>query len=236
MATVLEKKKWEIYSFKSKQMLLWGLKNKKVFPYGEALIEKLRNISYGGVPASIILLSNGMCNGYCYDRAHLMSKAFIDDEDVDIKLVYATIDSLKLNPLYNNDEDPLYADHCFVEISDKDGEYVIDTSAGFIFEKKFYYMMEHPKVRHVNNKEKIIEFCKFEHRDSPEDIERDKYALPAILPFIEMTYGRPNEMYSMLGIEMLQNEINIFKKKINYDDLVKEVSEDMKLKGFKRGL
>ncbi len=43
-------------------------------------------------------------------------------------------------------------------------------------------------------------------------IERDKYASPLILPMIEMTYGRPTEMYSHLSIELLQREIEHLKK------------------------
>ena len=48
-----------------------------------------------------------------------------------------------------------------------------------------------------------------------------------------MSYGRPNEMYSLLGIELLQREIEYFKKKINYDDVCKEIDEDMKKYGLK---
>ena len=48
-----------------------------------------------------------------------------------------------------------------------------------------------------------------------------------------MSYGRPNEIYSLLGIELLQREIEYFKKKINYDDVCKEIDEDMKKHGLK---
>ena len=34
---------------------------------------------------------------------------------------------------------------------------------------------------------------------------------------IEKTYGNINEVYSFSGIELLQREIEIYKKKINYD-------------------
>lgn len=225
--------KWEIYQYKSRKLLLHGLKNKKIFPYGDELIEKLRNIYYGGVPASIILLSDGMTNGFCYDRALLMSRAFINEDDYDVNLLYATIDGLRLNPLYKRDDDPLAYDHCIVEIKEKGGkEYIIDTSAGFIFEKEIYWKIEHPKIRRVNSKESIINFLKEEESIWPEDIERDKYALPLILPNIERCYGRPNEMYSMLGIEMLQKEIKLFKSKIKYDEVVKEINEDMKRIGL----
>ena len=233
MTTKLQKMKWNLYKFKSNQLLIWGLKNGYIAPYDDVLIEKLRNIYYGGIPASIILLSNGMSNGHCYDRAVLMSQAFFDEED-DIRLVYASIDNIRLNPKFVDLDDPLYADHCIVERITKDGKHLIyDTSAGFVFDKRIYWLMEHPKVRHINNKRSIIEFVQSEEYYHPEDIERDKYASPLILPLIEMTYGRPNEMYTMLGIELLQREIEQFKKVINYDEVCKEIDEDMRRRGLK---
>lgn len=234
MTTKLQNMKWKLHNYKSNQLLLWGLKNGYIAPYDDALIEKLRNIYYGGIPASIILLSNGMSNGYCYDRALLMSRAFLDEED-DVQLVYATIDSLKLNPQIVDRDDPLFADHCIVERITKDGQHIIyDTSSGFAYNKKLYWLMENPKVRHINNKQSIIEFVKSDEYYQPEDIEKDKYASPFILPMIELSYGRPTEMYSFLGIELLQREIEYFKKVINYDDICQEIDEDMKRMGLKK--
>ena len=231
MATKLQQMKWNLHNYKSKQLLIWGLKNGYIAPYDDALIEKLRNIYDGGIPASILLLSNG----HCYDRALLMSRAFLDEEG-DVRLVYATIDSLKLNPQYaNRGDDPLFADHCIVERITKDGHHLIyDTSAGFVYDKKLYWLIEHPKVRKINSKDSIIEFVKSEEYYHPEDIERDKYASPLILPMIEMTYGRPTELYTMLGIELLQREIEHFKKVINYDGMCQEIDEDMRRLGLKK--
>ena len=47
-----------------------------------------------------------------------MAKAFLDSED-DIQLLYATIDSLKLNPKFKSNSS-LYADHCIVERTTKE--------------------------------------------------------------------------------------------------------------------
>ena len=82
----IQKLKWELQKKKFKMLLLWGLRHGYIFPYDDELIIKLRNIYYGGIPASIILLSNVMSNGHCYDRALLMSQAFLDSED-DVKLL-----------------------------------------------------------------------------------------------------------------------------------------------------
>lgn len=227
MATKIQKLKWELHQKKYEMLLIYGLQHGLIFPYDDELIEKLRNVYYGGIPASIILLSNGMSNSYCYDRALLMSRAFLDDED-NVKLLYGDIDSLKLNPKFISDS-PMYADHCFVERITKDGRHLIyDTSYGFVFDKRMYWLMENPKLRHINSKESIRKFIEEDEDRFLEDIERDKYAASLILPIIEKTFGRPTEMYSLSGIELLQREINHFKEQIKYDDLVRESDEDMK--------
>lgn len=229
MATEIEKKKWELHQKKHKKLTLWGLKMGYITPYGADLIGKLRTIYSGGVPASIILLSNGMSNGHCYDRATLMAQAFLDTED-DVNLVYASIDSLRLNPIYSKrkKESLLYADHCIVERITKEGyHFIYDTSTGLIYDKELYWLIERPKVRKINNKESIREFVKKEEFYYPEDPDRDKYAAPIIVPMIELTYGRPTEMYAQLGIELLQREIEEYKKRINYDEVVEEIEEDM---------
>ena len=233
MATNFQKLKWDIHQKKHKMLMIYGLQHGLIFPYDEELIEKLRNVYYGGIPASIILLSNGMSNGHCYDRALLMSRAFLNDED-DVNLLYGNIDSLKLNPNFISDS-PHYADHCFVERITKDGRHLIyDTSCGFIFDKKIYWLMENPKLRHTNSKESIRRFIENDEDRWPEDVERDKYASPLILPMIETTFGRPTEMYSFKGIELLQREIEHFKEQIQYDDVVREIDEDMRRLGLKK--
>lgn len=227
MATRIQKMKWDLHSYKQKVLLIWGLKNGLITPYDDQLIEKLRKVYYGGIPASVILLSDGMTNGHCYDRALLMSRVFLDDED-DVRLLYADIDSLKLNPKFISDS-PLYADHCIVERITKDGKHLIyDTSAGFVYDKKLYWLMQHPKVRKINSKESIIKFINEDEDFHPEDVENDKYIASLVLPIIENTFGRPNEMYSLLGIELLQREIEHYKKTINYDGVVEEITQGIK--------
>lgn len=233
MATKIQKLKWDLHQKRYKMLLIYGLQHGLIFPYDDELIGKLRNVYYGGIPASIILLSNSMSDGHCYDRALLMSRAFLDEED-DVKLLYGNIDSIKLNPRFISDS-PHYADHCFVERIAKDGRHLIyDTSCGFVFDKRMYWLMEKPKLRHTNSKESIRKFIDEDEDRFPEDIERDKYASSLILPMIETTFGRPTEMYSLSGIELLQREINHFKEQIKYDDVVREIDEDMKRLGLRK--
>lgn len=232
MTNKLQEMKWKFHEYKNLKLLRWGLRNGHIFPYDDELIEKLRTIYYGGIPASIILLSDGLSNGHCYDRALLMSRAFLDTED-DVRLLYGDVDALKLNPRFISD-DPLYADHCFLERTTKEGiKLIYDTSTGFVYDKKLYWLMQRPKIRKINKKEAIKKFIAEDEEFYPENLENDKYAAPMILDNLEYTYGRPNEMYTLLGIELLQREIKIFKEKIDYDKIVDEIDEDMKRMGLK---
>ena len=232
VATKLQKMKWNLHEKKYKMLLVWGLKNGYILPYDDVLIEKLRKVYYGGIPASVILLSNGMTNGHCYDRALLMSRAFLND-DGDVRLLYASIDSLRLNPCFIR-KDPMYADHCIVERTTPDGRKLIyDTSCGFVFDKELYWLMEKPKVRHSNGKDEIRAFVEADEDYCPEDVDRDKYVLPLVLPMIETTFGKPTEMYTLDGIELLQREIEHYKKEIDYDGVCQEIDEDMKRLGIR---
>ncbi len=234
MTTKLQKLKWDLYRYKEKQLLKLGLETGYINLYDEDLIAKLRNIYYGGIPASILLLCDGMSNGQCYDRATLMARAFFNEDD-DVRLIYATVDSLRLNPEYIDSDDPLYADHCIVERITPNGQHIIyDTSSGLAYDKDLYWLMEHPKVRQIKDKKSIMEFVKKDEEKHPENIERDKYFAPLILPLIEMSYERPAEIYSIAGIDLLQREIEHFKKVINYDVICEEINEDLKRTGVRK--
>lgn len=224
----ISKHRMMLHCYKKEKLTLWGLKNNLIKPYDEELITKLRHIYSGAIPASILLLSNCMCNGKCYDRAYVMAQAFLDTED-DVNLIYATVDSIKLNPRYIDESDPLYADHCFVERITKDGKHLIyDTSSGYVYDKKLYWLLENPKVRHITPKEVLVDRVKNDEYNNLEDIERDKRNSIFILPLIEMSYDFPGEKYSKINGGILQREVEIFKKSINYDELQKEAEQDMK--------
>lgn len=211
----MQEKEWKIYCEKSDALLIEGLEKGLISLYDDKLIEKLRNIYYGGVPASIILLSDAMTNGYCYDRAFLLARAFLDTDD-DINLIYATVDSLRLNPEYICD-DSLYADHCIVSRTTKDGRCLIyDTSTGFVYDKEMYWLIENPKIRKIDNKESIRKFLLEEEKINPNCTKSDKYVAEIILPMLEAKALKEDEMYSAKGIELLQREIEHYKQEIGY--------------------
>lgn len=187
MATELEQLKWKLHKKKYDILFDYGVKHGLIRSYDNQLIENLRHIYYGGLPASILLLHGKLSNGYCYDRGTLITLGFGND---DFQVVDADIDSLKLNPQfideyrYNNLSE-YYPNHCFAERTTSDGiTWVYDTSVGLVFEKSLYYKMQNPKITKVNNRSTTLKFLYYDfQRDS--DIERDKYELPLILPNIE---------------------------------------------------
>lgn len=223
------KTKWMLHNLKKDIIFLYGFNKNLINFYDEDLIKKLRNIYNGALPASILLLSNFMSNGKCYESALMLSKAFLDSED-DVKLIYASIDSIKLNPINQFDFNPLYADHCFVERITKDGKDLIyDTSKGLIYDKKMYWLMEKPKIRKITSKEEIINYIS-KNNNPLDDIKSDKRNSLLLIPLIEDTYEYPNEIYARLDGGLLQREVNIFKKSINYNELDQDIKSNILIK------
>lgn len=227
MLTQIQELRWNLQQKKEKILLIWGLQNGLIAPYDDKLIEKLRTIYSGGLPASIILLADSLTNGHCYDSALLMSRAFLDEEG-DVKLLYAAINSIKLNPKYICD-DPLYSEHCFVERITSDERHLIyDTSSGLVYDKRIYWLIENPKIRHIRGKEDIKKFINEEEKNHHFDLEKEKYVAPLVLPILESNYGKPNEMYSKKGIELLQREIEYYKNLIDYESIITTFKEDVR--------
>ena len=227
MITQIQELRWNLQQKKEKMLLIWGLHHGLIALYDDQLIEKLRTIYYGGLPASIILLSDSLTNGHCYDSALLMSRAFLDEEG-DVKLLYAAINSIKLNPKYICD-DPLYSEHCIVERITSDNKHLIyDTSSGLVYDKRIYWLIENPKIRHIRDKNDIKKFTYEEEKNHPLNLDKDKYVAPLVLPILELNYGKPNEIYSLKGIELLQREIEYYKSLIDYEGIITTFKEDVK--------
>ena len=128
------------------RLMKLGFKLGLVRGYGEAFIERLRNVYYGGIPASIILLNPRSCRGKCYDRAVLACFAFTD---IDYQVVHANIDTIRYNRktveevnYYLSQGKTIsnkYPNHCFVEFKLNGVTWVLDTTDALVYEKHFYY-------------------------------------------------------------------------------------------------
>ncbi len=173
-----------------------------------------------------------LCDGHCYDRVLLLTHAFKEDQ---FQLVDVNINTIRLNPniidksrnISTGELGKNYANHCFVEKKEADGSiWVYDTTARLVIEKELYYQMEEPEITKINSKQATEDY--FEYIETEQaDIERDKYASIIVIPNIEATIT-DQDPYR----EMLKREIEIFKEKIGYDALCKEVEEDMKRVGI----
>ena len=208
-----------------------GVKHKMVGLYSDRFIENLRDVYYGGIPASIILLDPVRCRGKCYDRAVLAATGL---RDIDYRVVHADIDSIKYNKrtmaevaYWKSQGEPInarYANHCYLEFEDGGLTWVLDTTDGLIYEKHLYQLINRPKVNCVRTKEETLAFPGY--IDIVEaDINRDKYIVPTLLPIIEAEIEKES-----LYQEQARREIALFKEKIRYDDLVREIEEDKKLR------
>lgn len=220
MATIIQKTRWQLHLERHRLLFRYGIKNGLIREYDEELLSKLRHVYYGGIPVSILLLHERLSNGHCYDRGTMVTLGFGDD---DFEVVDASIDTIRLNPKFidkykNQDMDVDYGDHCFAIRKKSDGtEWVYDTSLGLVIEKNLYFKMEKPKVRVVNSKEKTVDYLNNLYFEDC-DIERDKYAVPLILPMIEADLIATQPFYQ----DKLKREIDIFKREINYDKLCTE--------------
>ena len=222
MVTNMDKIRWFLHRQKRKAVFRYGFATGKIRPYEMSTIEKLRDVYYGGIAASVLLLDNRLCQGHCYDRALLMSMVFGDDN---FRLVDADIDGITLNPIYVDDRrhDPHYGNHCFVERDTSDGKtWVYDTTAGLVFDKDLYYYLENPKITKINDKEATQNFVEYKDIKNAE-ISRDRYAAFITLPLIEEGIKKDDHFYK----GPLLREIELYKKAIDYEGLVREIRSDM---------
>lgn len=214
---------WKRYN----RLLNVGINLGLVRGYSEELTERFRNVYYGGIPASIILLNPRGCLRKCYDRSVL---ACVGLEDLDYQVVHANIDSIR----YNKADVALvnyylargqkisenYANHCFVEYKSGDTTWVLDTTDGLIYEKRFYYFLNHPEITCIRTKEETMAFPDYIDI-AKADIEKDKWAALTILPVIEAQIEE-----SSLYKEMARREIKMFKEKIKFDEISKQYEEE----------
>lgn len=186
---------------------------------------------YGGIPGSILVLCNTLCQGYCYDRSVLITLGFGDD---DFNVIKAGIDGIKLNPEYIEENKKFsskdYDSHSIAERIFSDGSrWIYDTSVGLMYDKRLYWIIERPDVRKINNKQATLDYKEYQDIKNA-DIERDKYVLPLVLPMIESIVDRTHCLYK----EEIKKEIELLKQRINYDAICQEINEDMIKMGIRK--
>lgn len=210
MATKEELSIWEEHNKKYDELLLYGAENGLVFSYDKEFFDKLREYYCGGISVPVSLLVRRLVNGFCYEKAPLVTLAFDDDYNV----VCGEINTIKLNPIYIDQvrEDKLvdtYADHCYVERYCDSDTWVYDTTIGLIIEKSLYEKMENPKVRLRQSKMETEELLKgyVSKELSKQDIVASRY----MLGLLSRQLDPVQELYK----EDLEREFNLLKDKYN---------------------
>jgi len=205
---------------KQQNLLSKGIKKKLITPYPDYIFDHLRPYSIGGIPASILLFVTDLCNGYCYDRADLMSLAFSDS-----KIIHANIETLRIQTGGKE-----LAGHAFVETNELvDGKtVVIDTSLGLVYDKDYYYKIEKPEILNIITKEEQLA-SPIMHEIIISDFQKEKYTLPLIMPIIDTIVETSNHIGTFMYRKKVKHEIELFKKAINYECLKAEIEQDIKL-------
>ena len=195
------------------RVIQWGLSEGFIFSYDDKLMEKLRNIYEGGIPASLILLSTDMFSDAGSYRALLLARALMDEEE-DIEILYLENNSIK---------DCKLTKHCVVERTTKDGKhYIYDTYNGLMFDRKMYKFVEDFKVIKTMGKDSIIAYMNQASTRNPDRFLLDENAIAIAMPILEKSLEREPEDYEKVAKGLLKAEIEYFKDKINYKRSVNE--------------
>lgn len=109
----------------SDEQLQMAIQEKLVDFYEVELIDRLRRITYRGIPSSIMVLSFPIRNGNCYPTSILLSKGMKN-----FKIVHGNVNEYPLNTKFPN--------HSWVE---KDA-YVYDPTDGIKWNKELYYELQ----------------------------------------------------------------------------------------------
>jgi len=236
MATQLQINEWNQYATRQKELFRYGIDEGLIYPYeiDDDFMERLRDIYWGGMSLSVIVLCNRITNGFCYDRSLLSAYGFGDD---DFKQVYAVVDGIRLRTDYidqyqqyseEEKESFHYGEHCYMERTKEDGTvWVYEPSFGFVYRKDIYDKIEHPVVSSSMSRAEIL--SSYEYIDIlEEDIEVSKYSSFQHVPFYEACLMVGQQFH----MDVLRAELELYKKKINFDEIYKEEVSNMKRLGF----
>lgn len=236
MATQLQIDEWNQFATRQRELFQYGIDHGLIYPYeiDDDFMEKLRNIYWGGMSLSLIVLCERITNGFCYDRSLLPAYGFGDD---DFQKVYATIDGIRLRTDYldqyqqyseEEKKELHYGEHCYMERTREDGTvWVYEPSYGLVYRKDIYEKIEHPVVRRTMSREEILSSHEYQDILS-EDIEVSKYASFVHVPFYEACLMVGQQFH----MDALREELELYKKKVNYDAIYQEEYHNMKRLGF----
>ncbi|MDE5586979.1 MAG: hypothetical protein K2I72_01250 [Bacilli bacterium] len=236
MATELQIKEWNQYASRQRELFSYGYDQGLIYPYEKDtdFMERLRHVYWGGMSLSVIVLCERMTNGFCYDRSFLSTYGFGND---DFKRVYAITDGIRLRPDYIDEwqeyseeekEQRRYGEHCYMERIKEDGTvWVYEPAFGLVYREDIYEEIEHPKGRKTMSREEVL--SSYQYLDIlSEDIEVSKYASIHLVPVYEACLAVGQQFH----MDALREELELYKKKINYDEVRREEYQNIKKFGI----
>lgn len=90
-----------------------------------------------------------------------------------------------------------------------------------VYYRPLYYLLEKPEITKINDKP-TVEFFREELYTVHNTIDRDRQAVPLILPLVEQLVEHSIEIYG----EQIAKEFEIFKEEIGYEELCREQEEE----------
>lgn len=150
-----------------------GLIRNQVSYFEPEIFEKLKKHQYGGIPLNILIGSDKLANGKCYDR--VMGLTFAFDNCV---LVHGDL------TIYAKVIGEKEYDHAWVEV----GDFVYDTTWGIKINKKLYYKWMGVKVIKKMNKVQMLEHEYYvEQKESKieDNLNVIDIIMPLIIPILE---------------------------------------------------
>lgn len=105
--------------------------------------------------------------------------------------------------------------------------WVYEPSFGLAYRKDIYDKIEHPVVCRTMSREEVLN--SYEYNDIlTEDIEITKYASFQLVPFYEACLTVSQQFH----MDALRKELELYKKKVNYDAICQEEYSNMKRLGL----
>ncbi|MBR2603779.1 MAG: hypothetical protein IKE10_01965 [Bacilli bacterium] len=201
-------KNWKDYKKYKNQHDIFGMYLGYISTYDDELIERLRNIYYGGIPASVCLLSHDFASRKPAQMTKLLSRAFLDDENTrDVRILTVVNNSSMNSPKAKN--------YSVLERTTINGITLIyDTTAGLVYDKDAYLRLEEPIVVKEEEKDSIEKTIEEDKEKHPTDYDINPCALTIVLPMIEDAYNNTNERYSQNDSKLLQREVKLCKDKM----------------------
>lgn len=198
--------------------------------YGSKLIEALREVYWGGMPGSVLLLSRQTSGRYGIDMPLLMVRGLLmmGVHFRSISLVRASTTSTRILRRYWPEvAEQVGRWNYLVERQMPNGEVLVyDTSLGLAFNSRVYRWLERPRHKTVIRGEKLVHFIldlQPQKGDcDPAQAVNYREMAEGVLAEIAAGYKELDEWYTSLGL--LQREVQLYRERVGLEEQSAEIS------------